>query len=167
MDAIVEPRKVFFSYHYERDQMRAIRVRDLCLTYPEIDARGFWEIDAWIDASNQGESAINAWIDKELKGTTVTVVLIGFETYDIDYVDHAIIQSCQQGNAFLGIKIHKLEDLGGSHDLIGKNPLHKYRIGNEKNSVLSSIFHEQIWHEDDGEKNLSNWIKEAAKIVEG
>ncbi len=167
MDENMAPRKVFFSYHYERDQMRAIKVRDLCMTFPGMEVRGFWDMDSWIEARDQGKSAINAWIDKELEGTSVTVVLIGFETYDIDYIDHAIIQSCKQGNSFLGIKIHKLKDLGGSHDLIGKNPLHKYKIGSEEESVLADIFHEYIWHIDDGEKNLAGWIEEAAGIIEG
>jgi len=162
----MNPRKVFFSYHYERDQMRALKVRDLCLTYPGIEARGFWDGDSWIAAKNKGTDAIKSWIDDQLKGTTVTVVLIGFETYDVDYIDHTILQSCKQGNAFIGIKIHKLKDLGGSHDLIGKNPLHKYRVGNEKDSVLSMIFKEYIWHKDNAEENLPDWIEEAAKIIE-
>ncbi len=159
--------EVFFSYQYERDQMRVVKIRDLWLSSVGEEAKGFWDRSTFEDAKIQGTQAIHSWIDEQLKGTVLTVLLIGLETYITEYIDYTIEQSCQQGNAFLGIEVNRLPDRGGSTDLLGKNPLCKYLIDSKTNTFLSDISTTYSWHKDNGEENFIKWIEEAAKVVSG
>jgi hypothetical protein len=41
------------------------------------ESAGFWDAAAWEEVKKKGNDAIEKWIDDQLKGTSVTVVLIG------------------------------------------------------------------------------------------
>ena len=71
-------RRTFFSFKYE-DVSRAMVVRNSWVTKEQI-ARGFIDAAAFEEIKQQGDDAIEAWIDGELDGTSVTVVLVGEET---------------------------------------------------------------------------------------
>jgi len=58
-----------------------------------------------------------------MKGTSVTAVLIGKETYNRDWVEYEIKKSWKEGNGIVGIRVHNLEDKDGRTDSRGKNPL--------------------------------------------
>ena len=70
-------RKVFFSFHYERDVWRAGQIRNSWVTKPNRETAGFWDSASWEEVKKKGEDAIHRWIDNQLNGTSVTVVLIG------------------------------------------------------------------------------------------
>lgn len=40
-------RKVFFSFHYERDVWRAAQVRNSWVTKPDRETAGFWDSASW------------------------------------------------------------------------------------------------------------------------
>ena len=71
-------RRVFFSFHYERDSWRAGQVRNSG-AFKDIDDAGYWDHAKWEEVKKKGDSAISKWIDDALKGSSVTVVLIGKE----------------------------------------------------------------------------------------
>lgn len=83
------PRHVFFSYHYDRDIVRASQVRNSWVTQDRTTA-GFWDAAAWEQVKRGGDTAIKSWIEQQLDGTSVTVVLIGAETATRRYVIHEI-----------------------------------------------------------------------------
>lgn len=78
-------RRVFFSFHFERDAWRASQVRNSGVT--KNDA-GFIDSVDWEEVKKKGDKAIKAWIDEQLKGTSVTVILIGNETSERKYVQY-------------------------------------------------------------------------------
>jgi hypothetical protein len=49
------PRRVFFSFHYERDLWRAGQVRNSWVTKPDREAAGFWDAAAWEEVKKKGE----------------------------------------------------------------------------------------------------------------
>ena len=49
------------------------------------------------------------WIDEQMKGTSVTVVLIGAETSTRPHVGYEIAESHKKGNGMLGIYIHNIK----------------------------------------------------------
>jgi hypothetical protein len=99
-----------------------------------------------------------------LEGTSVTVVLIGYETNDREYVDYEIEQSYKRGNGMLGIYIHNLKDNEKKTDLKGKNPFDYFSINkNGRKVYFSEIYPTYDWVNDDGYNNLGDWIEEAAK----
>lgn len=157
------PRQTFFSFHYERDVWRASQVRNSWVTQDR-QASGFWDKAQWEEVKRKGDDAIHRWIDNQLKGTTVTVVLIGAETSERPYVGYEIQQSSNRGNGLLGIYIHNLKDINSSTDTKGKNPLGNWQVERDgKKILLSDIYQTYDWVNDNGYQNMGNWIEAAAK----
>ena len=101
-------RKVFFSFHYEEDINRSMVVRNNGTTK---DFVGFIDKAEFESVKKQGNQAIYNWIDNQLKGTSVTVVLIGEETLNRPFVQYEIQKSIEKGNAIIGVFIHNIKDM--------------------------------------------------------
>lgn len=114
-------RNVFFSFHYQRDIWRANIVRNSGVVIGE-SAAGFRDASLWEEAKRKGDQAIKSLIDEGLKGTTVTVVLIGAETANRKYVNYEIEKSIERGNGLLGVRIHNIKDRNGNTDSLGVIP---------------------------------------------
>lgn len=160
-------RRVFFSFHFERDVWRAGQVRNSWVTKPDRESAGFWDAVQWEEVKKNGDEAIKKWIDKQLERTSVTVVLIGAETSKRKYVEYEILQSYRRGNGLLGIYINKVKDSSGNTDLKGINPFDNcYVTENGQRRYFSEMYKTYDWVADDGYNNLSKWV-EAAAIAAG
>lgn len=153
-------RKIFFSFHYERDAWRAGQVRNSDLI-PNEDEHGFIDAAAWEEIKRQGDAAIEAWINKQLEGTSVTVVLIGAETAQRPWVNYEIRRSWERGNAIVGLNIHNVKDQESKTDTMGTNPLDNVSLINDQ--PLSSVCKTYDWVNNDGRNNLGTWADNAAK----
>jgi hypothetical protein len=141
-------RKTFFSFHYERDNWRAGQVRNCWLT--QGDEAGYIDGVDWEAVKSKGDAAIKKWIDDQLYGTTVTVVLIGAETSTREYVRYEIKQSIARPNGLLGIYIHNIKNQYQQTDYEGSNP-------------LPYGYPTYDWVYGDGRANLGSWIEAAAR----
>lgn len=156
-------RRVFFSFHYERDVWRAGQVRNSWVTKDREDA-GFWDSAAWEEVKKKGNDAIEKWIDDQLKGTSVTVVLIGAETSSRPYVGYEIKQSYNKGNGLLGIHIHNMKDSNSKTDTKGTNPFDSWYIEKDgKKIYFNTLYPTYDWVNDNGRENMGDWIEAAAK----
>lgn len=144
-------RRVFFSFHFQRDIFRANVVRNSWVTQDR-DAAGFFDASLWEDAQTRGAAAVRALIDDGLKNTSVTAVLIGRETSSRDYVKYEIEQSIARGNGLLGVRIEKIKNLKGELDEAGSNP-------------LPSQYPLYFWNNDKGYENFGAWVEKAAKAA--
>lgn len=153
-------RHTFFSFHFERDAWRAGQVRNSWVTQDR-EAAGFWDKAKWEEVKKKGKEAVQNWIDEQLKGTSVTVVLIGAETSTRDYVDYEITQSHKKKNGMLGIYIHNLKDADKKTDIKGANPFSKWTFKDSDGNVITYPTYD--WVNDDGYTNMGNWIEAAAK----
>lgn len=61
----------------------------------------------WESIKRQGDQAIHNWIENQLNGTSVTVVLIGSETSTRRWVKYEIKRSVERGKGLSGIDISK------------------------------------------------------------
>ncbi|HYB61421.1 MAG TPA: TIR domain-containing protein [Methylomirabilota bacterium] len=157
-------RRVFFSFHYERDIWRASQVRNSWVAKPDRETAGFWDSASWEEVKRQGETRVKQWIDRQLSGTTVTAVLIGAQTSQRPYVGYEIVESCKMGNGLLGIYIHNIRDQSSSRDLKGENPLHNWWIvENGRKTYLDSMYPTYDWVSDRGYENFGTWVEEAAQ----
>jgi hypothetical protein len=154
-------RKIFFSFHYERDAWRAGQVRNSNVVATE-DQYGFVDAADWESIKKKGDAAIEAWIDDQLQNTSVTVVLIGAETADRDWVQHEILKSWNRGNGIVGIRIHNIKDQDKNTDTAGRNPFDDFKLPDGK--LLSSVCKTHDWVTDEGRKNMGTWADEAADI---
>jgi hypothetical protein len=57
------------------------------------EAAGFIDAADFEEVEGQGENAIKNWIDKQLNGTSVTVVLVGNKTCNSKWVKYEIKKS--------------------------------------------------------------------------
>jgi hypothetical protein len=157
-------RRVFFAFHYERDIWRAGQVRNSWVTKPDREDAGFWDAADWEKIKKQGDEAIKRWIKDQLKGTSVTAVLIGAETSTREWVKYEIIESYNRGNGLLGIYIHNIKDRNGYTDTKGNNPFSYIYIEQDGKKVyFSEIYPTYDWVNDDGYENLGDWVEKAAK----
>ncbi len=140
-------RKVFFSFHYDRDSWRVSQVRN-CNVVSGYEKNPFYDKARWEQVKRQGDAAIKRWIDERLRGTSVTVVLIGQETSKRRWVRYEIERSIALGKGLLGIDISKINDQLGQTDETGVNP-------------LPTGYAYYRWNRDDGRANLSRWIEAA------
>lgn len=155
-------RRVFFSFHFERDAWRASQVRNSNVT--KDNNAGYLDSVSWEEVKKKGDDGIKNWIDKQLDGTSVTVVLIGAETNTRPYVIYELEQSWKKGNGILGIYIHQLKNALGNTDTVGSNnfgPIFTSYMDNKK--YFFERFSTYDWKNNDGYSNFGTWIESAAK----
>lgn len=158
-------RRVFFSFHYDNDINRSMTVRNSWVTQGK-EAAGFIDKAVFEQIKRQGEQAIHRWIDRQLEGTSVTVVLIGSETLNRLFVQYEIRKSINRGNAVIGVYIHNLKDIrtqkisqkGNIHTIIGCYKDNKPAYFDE---ICDGIYDYKL---NDGYNNLGFWIEKAAKL---
>ncbi len=156
-------RQVFFSFYYERDVRRVVQIRSSWVVRLKGTAQPFYDKAEWESVKRRG---IEQWIESQLKGTAVTVVLIGSETYNRDWVRYEIKRSYELGKGILGIYIHNVKDPQHGTDTKGKNPLDYLDIDkNGKKVSLSSLYKTYDWVNDDGYTNVATWVEDAAKAA--
>jgi hypothetical protein len=156
-------RRVFFSFHYQNDVWRANQIRNAHIV-DGTAAAGFQDASLWEETKRRGDAAVKALIDRGLKGTTVTAVLIGSHTAQRKYVRYEIEQSVRQGNGLLGVHIHRLADRDGYADRKGENPFDQlYFQRNGGPIYLSQLYHTYDWVLHDGYNNFGAWVERAAR----
>lgn len=157
-------RKAFFSFHYKNDVWRAMQVRNSWVTKEDKEAAGFIDAADFEKIEKEGEDAIKRWINKQLDGTSVTVVLIGSETNSRPYVIYELEQSWKRGNGLLGIYVHQKKDLDGKTDKKGSNSFGPiFTSDKDDKKYFWQRFETYDWVDDDGYNNMGKWIEAAAK----
>lgn len=142
-------RKVFFSFKYD-DVQRAMNVRNSNVISGTLKS-GFIDKADFEAVEKQGEKAIQKWIDEQLTGTSVTVVLVGANTIKSKWVKYEIEQSITRGNGLLTIDISKIADLNGNTT--------------DCCSLRAQGYKHYLWNKDSGRDNLGTWVEAAAKAA--
>jgi len=156
-------RKVFFSFYYERDILRVGQIRNSGIVLAAGDtSSGFTDAASWESVRKQGDDAVRKWINGQMEGTSVTVVLIGAETAQRPWVNYEITKSIERGNGLLGIHIHNVRDLNQKVDVKGMNPF-DYVTWKATGRPISDTYPTYDWVNDDGRRNLASWVEAAAK----
>ena len=142
-------RKVFFSFKYD-DVHRAMNVRNSNVISGAMKS-GFIDKAEFEKVEREGDKAIQTWIDNQLSGTSVTVVLVGANTNKSKWVKYEIEQSIARGNGLLTIDISKISDMQGNTT--------------DCCSLRATGYKHYLWNNDNGRENLGAWVEAAAKAV--
>lgn len=142
-------RKVFFSFKYE-DVSRAMVVRNSWIIQGR-EAAGFIDAADFEKVKKQGDNAIKRWIDDQLTGTSVTVVLVGALTCSSRWVKYEIEASKNRGNGLLGIDISKIKDFKGTTS--------------ERCGEIPAGYPFYLWYKNKGYENMGSWIEAVAKAA--
>ena len=113
------------------------------------EAAGFIDKAEFEKVEKQGDKAIQNWIDKQIDGTSVTVILVGEKTLSSRWVKYEINKSIERGNGLLFIDISKIKDLQGNTS--------------ERCGTIPEDYPLYLWNKEDGYNNMGDWIEEAAK----
>ena len=141
-------RRIFFSFKYKPDVSRAMVVLNCWVTQGK-EAAGFIDAADFEEIKRQGDAAIKRWIDNQLLGTSVTVVLVGAHTCSSRWVRYEIEQSKNRNNGLLGIDISKIRDLDGNTT--------------ERCGEIPTGYPFYLWKRNDGYNNIGEWIEIAAR----
>lgn len=164
-------RRVFYSFHYKPDAVRASQVRQIGViegNKPATDNE--WEkITGGSDAATK-DKAIKKWIADQMEGRTCTVVLVGQNTANRKWINHEIVKSWDDGMGVVGIYIHGLKNFEEQLSTKGENPFDYITHGVTKKKLSSIVKcynptgsnskERYAWIE----QHLANAIEEAIKI---
>ncbi len=121
-------RSIFFSFHYEDvSSFRANVVRNSWLTMRDRSAN-FIDKSMWEEAEKKGISFLQALIEKGLKGTSVTAILVGTETFSRRWVKYEIVKSFTEGKGLLPIYINRIPSKNEGIKAKGINPLERLAV---------------------------------------
>ena len=161
-------RRAFYSFHYKPDNWRAAQVRNMGVIEGNLVASD----NDWEKICKGGDTAIQKWIDDQIYGKSVAIVLIGAATAGRKWINYEIKKAWDDGKGVLGVYIHNLKDKEGNQSSKGKNPFDSITITiDEKKVSMSSIVKSydpsystsaNVYNHI--EKNLAIWIEEAIKI---
>ncbi len=159
-------RRVFNTFHYKTDVHRVSQVRQMGV----IEGQPILSSNEWEEVKGQGDSAIKAWIEKQMSGKSCSVVLIGKSTAGRKWVDYEIEKAWNDGRGVVGVYIHNLKDLNGSQSSKGNNPFAGFTVGTDK-TPLSSIVksYDPPYSNSTSvyshiKDNLETWVEEAIEI---
>ncbi len=110
-------RRVFYSFHFERDAWRAGQVRNIGVTEHDEPVSD----NAWETIRRRGEAAIRKWIDDQMSTRSCVIVLIGSQTANRQWINYEISQAWNNCKGLLGVRIHRLLNREGRDSPPGSN----------------------------------------------
>jgi hypothetical protein len=128
-------RQVFFSFDYGEDRNRAGVV---CGSWRMHHADGtagasFVDSSIWQEAKALGDEAVKRLICGGTKQTSVTCVLVGAHTWEVQWARYEIAQSVERGNGLLAVRINGIVDNHTRRtSAAGRNPLAYMGLGKAK-----------------------------------
>lgn len=150
---------VFYSFHFKTDVMRVQQVRNI----GTIEGNPATSPNAWERLKRSGDSAVQRWIDNNMKYKRCVVVLIGAETHKRPWVRYEIKKAWEDGKAILGVHIHNLKCPRGGKSIKGRNPFDEFTFddGRKLSSVVPSYDPNPEDAYNDIRFNIANWIQHA------
>lgn len=157
-------RQVFFTFHYQRDIFRVNVVRNSQEFTRSQYTPTFYDHSLWEKTKLQGDEAVKRLINSGLRGSSVTVVLVGAGTAGRKWVNYEIEQSHNLRMGLLAVRVHGISCPNQGTDVKGDNPFDDWHVERSNGKVLfSQLYPIYDWVLGDGTKNLPTWIEAAAQ----
>ena len=158
---IMAKRQVFYSFHYANDVMRVQQIRNIGM----VEGNSPVSPNEWEQVKRSGNSAIEKWIDDNMKYRSCVVVLIGEETASRPWVKYEIRKAWSDGKGLLGIYIHNIRDPRTGCCRKGSNPFSQFELNGKNFADIVPCYDPNPWNAyNDIRNNLENWIENAIRI---
>lgn len=156
--------RLFLSYHFEADYWRVAQVRNSLLVGDDVPVQAVLESATWDELKKEGHSAVETFIENQLRAASVALILFGTETATREWVRYEVMRSHQLGLGVIAIDIHRIRDKDGRTAEPGPNPLALWQVEVDgRQCAFSDIYPTYDWVEDNGPKNITQWIAAAAE----
>jgi hypothetical protein len=126
-------KKVYLSFHYERDNWRVNQVAQI----GAIEEQEILDEQAWEEVKKKGDAEIKKWIADKMFPKNCLVCLIGKETANRQWVQYEIEKAWNDNKGVVGIYIHGLKNSAQEQDTKGPNPFSKVSV--KINGVSTSL----------------------------
>jgi len=154
-------RRAFYSFHYKSDNWRASQVRNMGVVEGNKPASD----NDWEEITNGGDEEIKKWIDGQLSGKSVAIVLIGANTAGRKWIKYEIKKAWNEGKGLLGIYVHNLKNSDGEQSTKGGNPFDAYKVEETSMSKIVKAydppFSTSTYVYEHIQGNLTDWIEKA------
>ena len=158
------PRRAFHSFHYIPDNWRASQIRNMGV----IEGNRPASDNEWEQIKKGGDAAIQRWIDGQLSGKSIAIVLIGSNTAGRKWIKYEIKKAWGDSKGVLGIYVHKLKDKDGNQSTKGRNPFDDFIINGKNMSSIVKVYDPpystSTYVYNYIKENLADWIEEAIEI---
>jgi hypothetical protein len=151
-------RKVFFSFHYA-DILLVSQIRSSWRIRPGAETQPFHDRAVWERVKRQSPATIKSWIDSQLKGSSVTVVLVGAGTATRPWVKYEIESSIAQKKGIIFINLDGMKTTQGFIYRGGPSPA-SWTL-NRTRQPLSAYYKSYNWVRDYGYQNMGTWVENA------
>jgi hypothetical protein len=128
-------KRVYFAFHYQDViDFRANVVRKH--NFAEgVKAAGYYDYSIWEESKKTSPAALKGLIDAELENTSVTVVLIGSDTWARRWVRYEVFESLKRGNKVFGIRINGIRGKDQQTKPAGPDPFNNLAIEFDSNGA--------------------------------
>lgn len=157
-------RRVFFSFHFENDFSRANNIRQAWRFRADHEANPMVDKAGWEKVKRDGDAAITSWINQALNGCSVTVVLIGTETYQRPWIHYEIAKSFYDKKGVFGICLSGMKGLDQKSFSPGQNPFLAARRAYQNKYPIPD-YPIYSWARGDGRNNFESWVSAAAQAA--
>lgn len=154
-------RQVFYSFHFDNDVMRVQQIRNI----GAIEGNTPVSANAWEELKRKGSSAVEKWIDDNMKYGSCVVVLVGKETANRPWVKYEIKKAWDDRKGLLGIYIHNIKCPRNGKSSQGANPFDQFNLNGKKLSSIVKCYNPITTDAyTDIAQNIDSWIEEAIRI---
>jgi len=151
-------RKIFYSFHFDNDVMRVQQVRNMGV----VEGNTPVSPNAWEEVKRKGSTAIETWIDDNMKGKSCVVVLIGTDTHKRPWVKYEIEKAWKDGKGLLGIYVHNLNCPNNGKCVKGTNPFDAIQFTRGGTVIVPKVYDPKASDAyNDIASNLSAWVEAA------
>lgn len=138
-------RRVFFSFHFQRDIWRVNVVKNHWITKETRTAAGYFDGSLTEKAKSEGKAVVKRLINEGLQGSSVLCVLTGAETYKRHWVDYEIFKAIEMGKGVFGVRIHGIANQEGQTDFTGSNPFSSLGYAGRNNKLIPQAKYTSGW----------------------
>lgn len=152
---------VFYSFHFSNDVMRVQQIRNI----GAIEGNSTVNANEWEQIKKSGKTAVQNWIDENMKYKRCVIVLIGSDTASRPWVKYEIERAWNQGKAIIGIHIHNIKCARTGTCRKGANPFDEFTFndGRKLSTVVPCFDPDPSQAYRDIAENISSWIDHAIK----
>ena len=159
-------RKAFYSFHFDKDTWRAGQVRSMGVIEGNVIATG----NEWEEVRQKNNTKIQAWIDSQMSGKSVAVILAGSNTAGRKWINYEIDKAWSSGKGVVAVHVHGLLNNASppAQSAKGGNPLYHVMSGSQRLSSIAKCYDTPYstskYVYGHIKENLGDWIEEAIAI---